>query len=114
MAFAHADSPTALLSWIYEKLKSWSDDYPWTDDEILTWVSLYYFSIAGPEACIYHYYEALHGKVISLPAVQGYIDVPLGIADFPIEIYSAPKAWWKTLGMFFSLIFLPATDQEEK
>jgi hypothetical protein len=73
-------------------------------------VSLYYFSTAGPEASIYHYYEALHGKMISLPVVQGYIDVPLGIADFPVEICNAPKAWWKTLGMFLSVSFPPVVD----
>lgn len=28
-----ADSPVGLLAWIYEKLVSWSDDYPWADDE---------------------------------------------------------------------------------
>lgn len=28
-----ADSPVGLLAWIYEKLVSWSDEYPWTDDE---------------------------------------------------------------------------------
>ena len=33
IGYALADSPVALLSWIYEKLVSWTDDYPWTDDE---------------------------------------------------------------------------------
>lgn len=98
IGFSHADSPVALLAWIYEKLHSWSDAYPWTEDEILTWVLLYYFSTAGPEASSYHYYEALHGKEITTAVVQGYIDVPLGLADFPVEIANAPKAWWGTLG----------------
>lgn len=35
----------------------WTDDYPWTTDEILTWISIYYFSTAGPGANIYTYYE---------------------------------------------------------
>ncbi len=33
---ALADSPVALLAWIYEKLHDWTDSYPWTDDEMLT------------------------------------------------------------------------------
>lgn len=98
IAFALSDSPVALLAWIYEKLVSWSDSYAWTEDEILTWVSLYWFSNAGPEASSYHYYEALHGSVITNPVVQAYIDVPLGVADFPVEISNTPKSWWKTLG----------------
>lgn len=39
IGFALNDSPVALLAWIYEKLHDWTDNYPWTDDEILTWVS---------------------------------------------------------------------------
>jgi hypothetical protein len=40
LGYALQDSPVALLAWIYEKLQSWSDSYAWTDDEILTWVSI--------------------------------------------------------------------------
>lgn len=35
------DSPIGLLAWIREKLQTWTDSYPWTDDEIITWVSPY-------------------------------------------------------------------------
>ena len=31
--YSHADSPGGLLAWIYEKLVSWTDAYPWEDDE---------------------------------------------------------------------------------
>jgi len=134
IAAAHRD-PVALLTWIYEKLVAWSDEYAWTDDEVLTWVSLYYFSEAGPEASSYHYYEGMHGSEITVPVVQcefffffnlsfgfccgglnvadgcrgiAYIDVPLGLADFPVEISNAPKAWWGTLGMSsYVPMFLP-------
>ena len=27
------DSPVGLLAWIYEKLVTWSSNYPWEDDE---------------------------------------------------------------------------------
>lgn len=33
LGYSLADSPAGLLAWIYEKLYSWTDDYPWTDDE---------------------------------------------------------------------------------
>lgn len=41
IGLALTDSPVTLLSWIYEKLHNWTDNYPWTDDEILDWVSMY-------------------------------------------------------------------------
>jgi hypothetical protein len=36
LGYALADSPVALLAWIYEKLHDWTDAYPWTDEEICT------------------------------------------------------------------------------
>ena len=33
LGYGLADSPVGLLSWIYEKLVLWTDNYPWDDDE---------------------------------------------------------------------------------
>jgi hypothetical protein len=33
LGYSLADSPVGLLAWVYEKLVSWTDAYPWTDDE---------------------------------------------------------------------------------
>lgn len=44
IGYAMADSPAGLLSWIYEKLVTWSDNYPWTDDE-----GLPTYSLASPD-----------------------------------------------------------------
>lgn len=98
LAFSLADSPTGLLAWIYEKLVGWTDDYPWTPDEILTWISIYQHSTPGPGASIYTYYEATHDPNFNFLTIQQYIDVPLGIADFPKEVAAAPKSWRKGLG----------------
>lgn len=85
--FAFRDSPVALLSWIYDKLHEWSDEYRWTDDEVCLWVSLHLFSRAGPDAASYIYYEQQHDTTeITTAMLSGYIDTPLGIADFPVEV----------------------------
>lgn len=63
IGFALADSPVALLAWIYDKLVAWTDDYPWTDSEVCEWVSLYWFSRAGPAASVIIYHEAFQGDV---------------------------------------------------
>jgi pimeloyl-ACP methyl ester carboxylesterase len=60
LAYALNDSPVALLAWIYEKLHDWTDGYPWTDNEIFTWVSVYQFSRMGPGAAHRIYYEVMH------------------------------------------------------
>ncbi|KAI5829925.1 alpha/beta-hydrolase [Schizophyllum commune Tattone D] len=100
IAYALTDSPVGLLAWIEEKLLSWSDEYPWTDDEILTWVSLYWLSRAGPAATVRTYYEAMQrpglGSVFNL--VEKEPTIPLGLSFFPCELSRFPKAWTRQMG----------------
>ncbi|KZF21554.1 alpha/beta-hydrolase [Xylona heveae TC161] len=102
IGYALADSPVTLLAWIYEKLHDWTDGYPWTEDEILTWVSIYWFSTAGPAASVRIYHEATRPQPysdISTRALGEYTpNVKLGIAHFPKEITVVPDTWAATLG----------------
>lgn len=103
VGYALADSPVALLAWIYEKLHDWTDGYPWTDDELLTWISIYWFSTAGPEASVRIYYEATHPESPSAASTRKMTrswipHVKLGMAHFPREISVVPKTWAETLG----------------
>ncbi|KAL1745740.1 Alpha/Beta hydrolase protein [Schizophyllum fasciatum] len=100
IAYALTDSPVGLLAWIAEKITAWSDNYPWTDDEILTWVSLYWLSRAGPAATFRTYYEAMQrpslGSIFNLiPAPP---TIPLGLSFFPRELSRFPKAWTRKMG----------------
>ncbi|OAG44620.1 hypothetical protein AYO21_01110 [Fonsecaea monophora] len=103
--YAITASPVSLLAWIYEKLHDWTDGYAWTDDEALTWISIYYFSTAGPAASQRIYYEKTHRtpkagfpSKEAVVEVQRYIDVPLGYSRFPKEIILLPKVWVKAMG----------------
>ncbi|TVY53225.1 putative epoxide hydrolase, partial [Lachnellula suecica] len=100
IGFALRDSPLALLSWIYEKLHDWTDSYPWSDDEVLTWISIYAFSRAGPEASARIYYEATHAADMEGQAkkLYGYNAVKLGISYFPQDLTVPPSAYGRTLG----------------
>ncbi|KAM0151547.1 hypothetical protein ACHAQE_008485 [Botrytis cinerea] len=102
LAYGLADSPVALLGWIYEKLHDWSDEYPWSDDEILTWVSVYYFSTAGPGTPQRIYYETMHtseDKECTVDKLQQWTaDVKLGLAYNPKDLENVPKRWGRTLG----------------
>jgi hypothetical protein len=101
VGYALADSPVALLAWIYEKLHDWSDKYPWTDDEICTWMSIYWFSTAGPAAACRIYYERQHTMPggIDHAKVAGWIShVKIGLSHFPNDIHVFPGTWCRTLG----------------
>lgn len=114
------DSPVGLLAWIYDKMHSWSDEYPWADEEILTWVSVYYFSTAGPMASTRIYYEAsapkrddgegdgegeklqkADSRYISLQQVLGARapqNVRFAVAQFAEELVMFPMAWYRSIG----------------
>ncbi|TFK48596.1 alpha/beta-hydrolase [Heliocybe sulcata] len=102
-----ADSPAGLLAWVYEKLVRWTDEYAWTDDEVLTWVSIYWFSRAGPASSIRIYYEGRKAGDLSLSKpIQ---DVPLGVSYFPKDMGPVPKSWMRTL--VGNVVFLEEHDR---
>ncbi|KAI1795656.1 epoxide hydrolase [Ganoderma leucocontextum] len=98
LGYGLSDSPVGLLAWIYEKLVGWSDKYPWTDDEVLEWVSIYWFSRAGPTASTRIYYEMTNGGAPATAPRPGWTSVPLGVSYFPAELVRLPKLWSHTLG----------------
>jgi pimeloyl-ACP methyl ester carboxylesterase len=99
LGFALADSPVALLAWIYEKLHDWTDAYPWTDDEVLEWISVYQFSTAGPAASVRIYYENTHANPEFTRRIFEYnSQVKLGLSYFPKDLVLGPKLWGHTLG----------------
>ncbi|KAI0643077.1 alpha/beta-hydrolase [Trametes meyenii] len=98
LGYSLADSPVGLLAWIYEKLVTWTDSYPWTDDEVLEWVSIYWFSRAGPAASIRIYYEMMGGGSKDRLSGTKWMSIPLGLSYFPREHWRLPKSWGITLG----------------
>ena len=107
LAYALKDSPVALLAWIYEKLHDWTDSYPWTDEEVLTWISIYQFSRAGPGAPQRIYYEVMHtpsegpdlSKICTYDTCLEYNDkVAIGLTYSPMDLYVVPSSWGRTLG----------------
>ncbi|KAH8981170.1 Alpha/Beta hydrolase protein [Lactarius akahatsu] len=93
LGFSLADSPVGLLAWIYEKLVTWTDSYPWTDDEVLTWISIYWFSRAGPAASVRIYYE-IGDAVVGFPKTT----IPVGLSFFPKELARFPKVLLRSKG----------------
>lgn len=110
IGYSVADSPVGLLSWIYDKLHDWTDSYHWTEDEVLTWVSIYWFSRAGPAASQRIYYETHHrirddqhsGPSDGPPQfwmdLAKFCNVPLGVSRFPREVAMFPRAWHDSMG----------------
>ena len=106
LGYALSDSPVALLSWVYEKLHDWTDGYAWTDEEVCTWVSLYWFSVEGPAASVRIYYEAMHPseEVVRLGSTRDRLTqwigggVKVGLSHSPMDLRVLPSSWTRTQG----------------
>ncbi len=94
---ALGDSPAGLAAWILEKFATWSDcggdlESVYTKDELLTNVSLYWFTgTATSSARIYYEFAQTGGLGGELPRVE----VPTGVARFPKELagFLFPRSW---------------------
>ncbi|KAI0967729.1 microsomal epoxide hydrolase [Xylaria arbuscula] len=104
ISYGLTDSPVALLGWIYEKLVDWTDEYPWTEDEVCTWISIYWFSTAGPRASVQLYYEVKHAggdtdtNSPTLEEMMAWQDVKVGLAHFPRDVLLLPASWASVMG----------------
>ena len=89
------DSPAGLAAWIVEKFHGWSDlpsgnpEEKFTKDEMLTNISVYWFtqSITSSSRI---YYE---NRAVPMSEPVGFVTVPTAGAIFPKEIYLTPRLW---------------------
>lgn len=104
LAYGLTDSPAGLAAWILEKFRAWSDLRPsgeleaaYTLDELLTNVSIYWFSgcIASSVRLYYESMPTMPGTHSHTPAAIGtYCSVPTGVAIFPKEPFATKiRAW---------------------
>jgi len=100
LGYGLADSPVGLLSWIYEKLVLWTDSYPWDDDEVLTWISIFWFSRAGPAASLRIYYEVNKCDPDTFTKLHP-TTIPMGYSYFPRELLPLPRRWYKAPNLVF-------------
>lgn len=96
LAVALGDSPSGLLAWIGEKLWSWTDHNDdisavFTDDEALTWVSVYWFT--GTIGTSFGPYALL------VPPPNEKIDtaIPTVLSSFPADLVNAPRTFAERL-----------------
>jgi pimeloyl-ACP methyl ester carboxylesterase len=99
-AYMMSDSPVAVLGYIWEKIRLWAadSDASWSQDDILDWISIYWFSTAGPGASVNIYHEAEQGMEEIGGSMWEYIPAPLCVTQFPEDIVGMPSAALRTLG----------------
>lgn len=98
LAYALADSPTGLAAWIVEKFNAWSDGgikKAFTKDEILTNLSIYYFTNTITTAIGTYAKNARALYATGMPKSPAKIEVPTAITSFPTEMVQVVEDWAK-------------------
>jgi pimeloyl-ACP methyl ester carboxylesterase len=95
LAYSLNDSPAGLAAWIVEKFRAWSDcdgdvEQVVSLDELLTDISLYWFS-GTVDAAIRMYKENRLDPLRFKPGER--VEPPLGVALFPRELPMPPRSW---------------------
>jgi hypothetical protein len=88
LAIGLNDSPAGLLGWILEKFHEWSGpdfEEAWSDDDILTTVSLYWFTSTIGTSFLPYYQGRRHDKQLPLVPVPVGVAVQWGERGFPRE-----------------------------
>lgn len=98
LAFALTDSPVGLASWMVEKFNSWSDggiQKAFTKDEILTNISMYYFTNTITTAVRTYAENTRAQYATGMPQPPAKIEVPTAVASFPHDTIPVVEAWAK-------------------
>ena len=90
LSFGFYDSPVAMLAWMADKLLLWSDEYPWTPTEMITWTLMHYFQ--SPFTALSMYRE-IPPQVEYDHFGQNKVEVPSGASAFPKELGIVPRCW---------------------
>jgi len=97
VAFALNDSPAGLCAWIVEKRRTWSDssgdvETRFTKDELLTTISIYWFTQSYGTSARY-YYECLHNPWQPTHNRKPVVEAPTAVGMFEEEVLVMPRSW---------------------
>lgn len=94
LGFAMHDSPVGMLAWMADKLFLWSDAYPWTPTELITWTLLHYFP--GPITGFQMYKENDPAEMAVALQANTFVQAPTGVSAFSKELGLMPRSWAET------------------
>ena len=95
LAYGLNDSPAGLAAWIVEKYRTWSDcggdvEKRFTRDELLTTVTIYWVTESISSSTRMYKENQSYNWVMGRDEK---IQVPTGVAAFPVEISRPPREW---------------------
>jgi microsomal epoxide hydrolase len=101
LGYALSDSPLGWCAWVAEKFEAWSDceregrrelRRAVSFDTLLTNISLYWFTGTVASSLRLYREQTLADGGSTAPRL-GRVQVPVGVALYPAEIFRSPRAW---------------------
>ncbi len=97
LAYGLHDSPAALMAWILEKRRAWSDcggevARRFSPDDLCTTMTIYWATQTYGTSARY-YYECVHNPWTPDHDRQPVVTAPTSIAVFPGEVVLLPRRW---------------------
>jgi pimeloyl-ACP methyl ester carboxylesterase len=97
LAYGMHDSPVALLAWMLERRRAWSDcggdiERRYPKDDLLTHIMIYWVTESFVTSVRY-YYEARQHPWKALHDRHPVVEAPTGIGVFPRELLIPPRKW---------------------
>ena len=80
-----------MAAWMADKLFTWSDHYPWTKGEIITWTLLHWFP--GPTGAFQIYRENSATEMVEGARSRDYLTTPTFVSAFKGEAEMVPRSW---------------------
>lgn len=101
LAYGLSDSPVGWCAWVAEKFEAWSDceregrrdiRHALSWDTLLTNISLFWFTSTIASSLRLYREQTLADGGSTAPRL-GRLQVPVGVACYPAEIFRSPRAW---------------------
>ncbi|MFI5587612.1 epoxide hydrolase family protein [Amycolatopsis sp. NPDC051758] len=87
------DSPAGLCGWLVEKFHAWSDGFPFTRDELLDDVTLYWLTGTAASSARLYWESIRKVQKWFAEATDDTVDVPVGCSIFPAEMPRPSRRW---------------------
>ncbi|MEA5358051.1 epoxide hydrolase [Amycolatopsis sp., V23-08] len=93
LGYGLADSPAGLCGWLLEKFHAWSDGFPFTRDELLDNITLYWLTGTATSSARLYWESIRQVQKWFAEATDDTVDVPAGCSIFPKEMPRPSRRW---------------------
>ncbi|HEY3465428.1 MAG TPA: epoxide hydrolase [Amycolatopsis sp.] len=93
IGYALVDSPVGLCGWLVEKFHAWSDGFPFTGDQLLDDVTLYWLTGTAASSARLYWESIRQVQQWFSEATDDTVDVPTGCSIFPKEMPRPSRRW---------------------